>query len=477
MTKTDMSDRAGMDVKTARKYLSTGKLPSQVKPEHNWRTREDQFETVWKEVRDLLGNNPGLQGKTIFEYLQREYPGKYQDGQIRTLQRKIKSWRATDGPEKIVFFEQEHKPGILCGSDFTDMNDLRVSIGGHHFVHKLYHFVLTYSNWETGTVCFSESFESLSTGFQNALWELGGVPREHCTDRLSAAVNNLSDTEEFTRNYKQLLDHYHVKGRKTQPASPNENGDVEHSHYRYKKAVDQALMLRGSRDFETRTDYDKFLHAVFDQLNSNRREKLREEVQLLQALPARRVDDFRECSASVSKFSTIRVTNNTYSVESRLIGEDVRIRLHAEHVDIYYGQKFIDRLPRLIGRNKHKINYRHVIDSLTRKPGAFENYKYKSDMFPTVNFRMAYDSLKECTPGRATKEYLAILNLAAKEGEDLVNNALRMLQHTNAPVNFEEVNKIVAEGHAYDVLSLVTMPDIDNGHFDELLTIGPGYSS
>lgn len=471
MKKSEMSDKTNMDVKTARKYLTANKLPSQLKKEHTWRTRQDPFESVWEsEVKELLDNNTGLQAKTIFEYLRGKHPGIFNDGQLRTLQRKIKSWRSTEGPAREVYFPQEHKPGILCASDFTNMDELNVTISGQLFSHKLYHFMLTYSNWETGSICFSESFESLSTGFQNALWKLGGVPREHRTDRLSAAVNNLNDSAEFTQRYKQLLNHYNIKGQKTQPYSPHENGDIEQRHYRYKIAIDQALMLRGSRDFDSRKDYEDFLQTIFDQLNLNRMEKLKEEMKILHALPDRRLNDFCEYKVTVSKFSTITINKKIYSVKSNLKGEVVRARLHAEHIDIYYGNKFIESLPRLIGHKGHYIQYRHVIDSLIRKPGAFENYKYKSDMYPTVYFRIAYDLLNESSPGKANKEYLKILYLAAKESEELVDNTLRRLIDTGESITSDEVKKIVNKGSMYDVLSSVNIPEIDITSFDELLT-------
>ncbi|MCP4761581.1 MAG: transposase family protein, partial [archaeon] len=181
--------KAGMDEKKARKYLKNGQLPSQCKSEHTWCTRSDPFDQEWEEIKEKLDINPGLEAKTLFEALQREKPGKFSDGQLRTLQRRIKVWRATKGPPKEVFFPQQHYPGQLCASDFTDMNKLGITIEGLPFKHLIYHFVLTYSNWETGTICFSESYESLSEGFQNALWELGGVPQRHRTDRLSAAVH------------------------------------------------------------------------------------------------------------------------------------------------------------------------------------------------------------------------------------------------------------------------------------------------
>ena len=224
--------KSGMDEKTARKYRRLKKLPSEVNKERDWRTREDSFQEMWEEVRSKLELNAGLQAKTLFKDLQRRHPGKFQDGQLRTLQRRVKEWRALEGPPKEVFFEQRHEPGELGQSDFTNMNGLGVSIQGQPFDHLLYHFVLTYSNWEWGTVCFSESFESLSMGFQNAAWKLGGVSKAHQTDRLSAAVHQELHPEVFTQRYKSLLAHYGVEGRRIQAAKPNENGDIEQRHYR-----------------------------------------------------------------------------------------------------------------------------------------------------------------------------------------------------------------------------------------------------
>ena len=245
-TLANAADKAGIDEKTARKYRDSGALPSQMAAPHTWRTREDPFQDVWPEIRDRLELNPGLQAKTLFEDLQRRFPGRFQDGQLRTLQRKIKAWRAVEGAPKEVFFDQVHRPGELAASDFTCMNDLHVTLAGQPFDHLMYHFVLTYSNWETGTVCFSESFESLSQGLQNALWELGGVPRRHRTDRLTAAVNNLGDRDLFQQRYRALLAHYGLTPQAIGARKAHENGDAEQSHYRYKDAVDQALMLRAA---------------------------------------------------------------------------------------------------------------------------------------------------------------------------------------------------------------------------------------
>ncbi len=419
--------KAGMHEKTARKYRKLGKLPSELKRPHTWRTRKDPFEDVWHEVKSMLEINPGLEAKTIFEDLQRRNPGRFADGQLRTLQRHIKIWRALEGLPKEVFFTQVHKPGQLGQSDFTHMNSLGITIGGQVFDHLIYHFVLTYSNWETGTICFSESFESLSEGLQNALWQLGGVPEKHRTDCLTTAVNKTSHPEVFTRRYQDLLDHYDIEGCKTNPDSPHENGDVEQRHYRFKKAVEQALFLGGSSAIPDRCDHEQFLNKLFEQLNAGRRERFLQEPAALRQLPERRIESCKKITMKVGPSSTIRVNHNAYSVDSRLIGERIKVRLHMDRLEIWYGQKRVDTFPRLRGEGKHTINYRHIIDSLVRKPGAFEDYRYRDDLFPTSRFRMAYDSLKKRHALRvAAKQYLNILYLAARESETAVDDALRV---------------------------------------------------
>lgn len=419
--------RARMDVKTARKYLHAGKLPSQRKVDHIWRTRPDPFEENWNEVREMLVINEGLEAKTLFEYLQRKYPGRFQDGQLRTLQRRIKTWRALEGAEREVFFAQEHHPGALCQSDFTHLTQLEITIAGQPFPHLLYHFVLTYSNWETGTICFSESFASLSEGFQNALWELGGVPRAHQTDRLTSAVQKIGakDDEEFTPPYRGLLNHYGLEGRAIQAGRANENGDVEQRHHRFKRALEQALLLRGGRDFADRADYETFLRNLFNQLNAGRWERLQEELKVLQRLPALPLDACQRFNVRVTIGSTIQVLFNTYMVSSRLIGERVEARVYAERVEIWYAQRCVEVLPRLRGKGNHWIDYRQIIGWLVRKPGAFANYRYRAELFPSSQFRMAYDRLKEQSPSCADREYLQILYLAAHEGESRVEEILR----------------------------------------------------
>jgi hypothetical protein len=368
-------------------------------------------------------------------------------------------------------FPQKHYPGNLAESDFTNMNDLYITIAGRHFKHLFYHFVLTYSNWETGTICFSESFESLIEGFQNAVWMLGGVPEIHLTDRLTAAVRKSGNPEKFTDRYAALLRFYRIKGRRTNPDSPHENGDVEQRNNRFKMAVDQSLMLRGSRDFADRKEYTCFLMDLLDQLNSGRRERFEEELKVLGRLPRNRIEACKRLdNVKVRRSSTIHIAHNTYSVNSRLIGEHVNIRLYAEYVEVWYGQKKIDHLPRLRGESNHSINYRHVIDWLVRKPGAFENYKWREDMFPTIRFRMAYDSLKQNhVLSVAAKEYLKILELAARKSESGVDKALHILIDSGEAISSAAVSDLLESDMAIAPVTDVTIPDVKLSVYDELL--------
>lgn len=463
------ADRAGVDEKTARKYRDSDPLPSQRRVPHTWRTREDPFQDVWPELVDQLRLNPGLQAKTLFLDLQRRHPGRFPDVQLRCLQRRIKRWRALEGPPKEVFFAQNHEPGWLAESDFTHMSTLGVTIAGEPFDHLVYHFVLTYSNWETGTVCFSESFESLSEGLQNALWELGGVPRRHRTDRLTAAVNTDPQPEMFTRRYQALMAHYGLEAQAIQPRRANENGDVEQSHHRFKQAADQALMLRGSRDFAGRGDYQTFLKKLMAGRNANRKGRLLEEMAVLSSLPARRLEMARRLKARVDSGSTIHVGGNTYSLPSRLIGELLDVHVMVETLEAWHGARKVDTLPRLRGRGKHRVEYRHVIDWLVRKPGAFEEYRYRDAMFPTSRFRVAYDVLKERRPGHAVKEYLEVLRLAAQEGEVGVDDALRLLLGAGETPDGAAITAALSQGRRPAAVTEVLIVDVDLRVYDRLL--------
>jgi hypothetical protein len=465
--------KSGMSEKTARRYRDLGRLPEQVRPRHDWRTRPDPFEGgAWEEVRAHLVREPGLEARTLFEVLQRQYPGRFADGQLRTLQRRVKIWRALEGPPREVYFPQVHEPGRLGESDFTHMTSLGVTLAGRSFEHLIYHFVLTYSNWETGTICFSESFESLSDGLQNALWELGGVPAEHKTDRLTAAVHKTDHPDEFTQRYEAVLRHYDLIGRKIQAGKGNENGDVEQSHHRFKRAVDQALLMRGSRDFDDRGAYLAFLRVLMARRNAGRRARFAEEQTALKPLPLQRLDAGKRLTVMVGPSSTIRVQHNVYSVHSRLKGEEVEVRLGAETLEVWYAQSRVEVMPRLRGEKKHRIEYRHIIDWLVKKPGAFENYRYRDDLYPTSRFRVAADALKQDLGPRGVREYLLILQLAANESEVGVDDALRHLIDQGEAISLKAVAAILGSAVPPARPTAVTIAEVDLSSYDSALLGG-----
>lgn len=470
LTQEIAAEKVGITEKTARKYLKEGKLPDEIRKDHTWRTREDPFKEDEDRIREMLSINSALEAKTVFEYLAATNPDKYSTGQLRTLQRRFRMWRALDGPAKEVIFPQVHHPAHLCQSDFTSMNELNITIRGEKFDHLVYHFILTYSNWQTGTICRSESFEALSEGFQRALWELGGIPEIHQTDSLSAAVRNTGvDPDAFTERYAALIRHYGMEARKTEPGKANQNGDTEQSHNRLKKQMDQQLMLRGSRDFDNFEHYTDYLAAIFRKMNGTVKSRFEEEVKHLRPLPSQKLDCYKREIVRVKSWSTITVCHNTYSVHSRLIGEKVTAKLLPDKIEIWYAQKCVEVLPRLKGRKKHFIQYHHVIDYLIRKPGAFENYIYKEDLFPTHRFRVAYDYLRETKPEKASKEYLKILHLAAKENEALVDSAIEKLIREEKTISNEAVLEIVHNGMLPEKVRDVTVMAIDTKVYDILL--------
>lgn len=462
--------KSGVDPKTARKYLRLGKVPSELPRPPRWRTRPDPFAEVWEEVRSLLETNPGLEAKTVFEHLQRSDPGRFPDGQLRTLQRRVKVWRATEGPAKEVFFAQMHVAGELSASDFTHMSELGITIEGQSFPHLIYHFVLTYSNWETGRVCFSESFESLCEGLQNALWELGKVPARHRTDRLSTAVNNMTSPAEFTERYQALLRYYGMEAEKIQARQAHENGDIEQRHHRFKRAVEQELLLRGSRDFASLESYRQFLRELWARLNAGRRTRLLEEMAVMKELPERRMESCKREWVRVDSGSLIYADRNVYSVPSRLIGERVEARLYLDRVEVWCGQKKVAEMERLRGRQKYRVDYRHIIDWLVRKPGAFAHYRYRDELFPSSRFRMAFDVLRERLRAGASREYLRILELAAKESEMKVEAALDCLLGEDAAKMTAAAVEAIVRSDSSASPPPIRIEAVDLGRFDELYT-------
>lgn len=433
--------KAGMSERTARKYVRSGRAPSQAKVPHTWRTRPDPFAEVWPEVEALLRQDGGLQAKTIWTELNERHAGRFSAGQLRTLQRRILEWRVTSGPDREVFFPQTHIPGAQAQSDFTDMRELEVVIAGQLFPHLLYHFVLTYSNWESVSICPSESFESLSAGVQSALWRLGGVPLEHRTDNLSAATHELAESRgrDFTERYRELMDHYGLRASRNFPGNAHENGDVESANGRLKTALDQRLRLRGSRAFVSREAYEGFLESCIQARNATREARIEEERRHLRALPVRALPAYRESYATVSRASAVRVLKHSYSVSSRLIGCQLRVRLHADIVELDYKGERVAVMERLVGSDTHRIDYRHIIHTLVRKPGAFRRYVFREALFPTLEFRRAYDALLAEGSDQADLDYVRILHLAASDGEEAVRAVLADLLDQGAVPTYEAV--------------------------------------
>ena len=459
--------KAGMTAKTARKYIKIGKLPSELKKPRKHRTRDDSFSEVWPAIAEMLTNAPGLQANTILDDLIKRYPDKFSMHQLRTLQRRVNNWRAKHGADKTTFFLQKIKPGRQSQSDYTWMNSLNITISGQPYPHLLFHFMLPYSRWETVSICYSESFDSLAMGYEAAVWELGGVIREHRTDNLSAATKKSDSSRDFTQRWNGLMQYYGVTPSRNNPGAGNENGSVEKSHDLFKKAVEQQLLLRGYRDFASIEEYQIFLKSVCKLRNHGCDQRLKEELPLLKSLPDKKWYSPKVLSARVCKTSTIKVLKGTYSLPSRLIGYQLRVLVWPNELEIYYGQSLICKLSRLPNDEGASINYRHLISQLVRKPGAFKNYIYREELFPRIEFRQAYDRLKTESPSRCHKDYLKILHLAAIGNEDEVATALRIILSTKELVTVENIKALTD-------LPRLTIPEVqvdepNFAHFDELI--------
>ena len=441
--------RADLDSKTARKYLRSGKLPSQMRVKHTWRTREAPFKEDWTKAERMLDAAPELEAKSLFEWLCKRHMGAYSEGQLRTFQRKVRLWRAQKGPEKEVFFSQKHEPGKRMSTDFTHMGELGITIVGEPFEHMLCHCVLTFSNWAWATICHSESMLALRKGIQNALFRLGKVTEEHWTDHSSAAthqpaVSTDKSKREFNTEYLSLMDHFSMKPCTIQVGKPHENGDVESLNGALKRRIEQHLLLRGSRDFDSVEQYRAFLGEILEKANVLRIPRMAEEIGKMRLLNVSKLAEYKEYSCCVRNGSTITVDRRIYSVPSRLIGEKVRVYRYEDHIEIFF--KGVSQLEApWISRDGggHCINYRHIISSLVRKPGAFRNYKYREDLFPTEAFRWAYDELSdELSERNADREYLQILQHAAQNMECEVNVALNMLRSQNNIPRLDAVLKM-----------------------------------
>lgn len=470
---------ADMDRKTARKYIRAGKLPSEMVGPRTWSTREDPFAEDWKEVEALLESTPELEAKTIFEMLREKYPGRYEPGQLRTLQRHVKRWRAEHGPDKEVVLGQVHRAGEAAQTDFTWTTELAITIAGELFLHMLCVLTLPFSNWQWATVCLSESMAALRRGVQAALFQLGRVPHYHQTDNSTAATHRIPDGKHvlvkegkrpFNEEYLALMRHFGMKPRTTEIGAKEQNGDVEASNGAVKRRLEQALLLRGSRDFPSVEAWESFVQEVLRKANRARGSRVAEELAAMRPLDVSKLPEFTEERIRVSEWSTIRVKHCAYSVPSRLIGETLRVRIYEDRIEAEYEGKLQLCCDRLRGRNQRRIDYRHVIWSLVRKPGGFARYVYREEMFPSTVFRRAYDSIQDCHHGvKGDMEYLRILHLAASTLEADVEAALVGLLAEGKALSADAVKAIVMAPARTEVPVLTVSP-VDLVVYDALLT-------
>lgn len=418
---TQSAMKAGMSRQIARKYLEACQTPEELQAKHTWRTREDPLVEIWPQARAMLEEAPDLEAKALFEYLLERSPQAVQEKHLRTFQRRVKLWRLAQGPDQEVFFAQDWEPGKAMQMDWTNCNELAITIAGQPYEHLLCHSVLPYSNWEWATRCLSESLLSCRGGLQEALHRLGKVPSELQIDNSSAATHQVGEggtDREFNEQFASLCAHYGLAPRTIGIDCPNENGDVESSNGHLKRRLRQHLLLRGSRDFASEAAYERFLHEVLERGNQGRQEKLAVELAVMEELPPTRLSEYDEVICRVSSGSTIRVKKVGYSVPARLIGQELKVEVYERELKLYSGRELLLVLPRQCGDRGVVLDYRHVIDHLLRKPGAFERYRYREQLYPSRSFRDAHDRLVAKQGQRSgTVEYLRLLKLASEVGE------------------------------------------------------------
>jgi len=461
--------RAGMHRNTARRYLEVGKLPSELKAPRTWRTREDPFAEDWAEIVERLEAAPELEAKSLFEDLVRRRPGRYEEGQLRTLQRRVKQWRAESGPPKEIFLPQEHRAGEALQTDFTEGKSLAVRIGGEPFDHLLCQSVLPYSNWQSVVVCRSESMLALRSGVQEAVFRLGRVAEWHQTDNSTAATHDLATGKRgFNAEYLELMSHLGMRPRTIGIGESHQNGDVEACNGALKRRLEQHLLLRGSRDFESVEAYQAWIDEVLVQTNALRRVRLAEELLVMRPLTAARLPRYRELRVRVTSNGTIQVQRNTYSVPPRLSGEQVVVRVFDLHLEVFYGGRCQRVVERLRGEGRHQIDYRHVIWSLVKKPWGFARYRYRDALFPTAVFHRAHEALAaSLSEWQADLEYLRVLHLAAATMQHEVEAALELLLGEGRLPRFEAVRTLCGQ-RTPEVPEMAPLV-VDLTGYDELL--------
>lgn len=461
--------KAGMHRNTAARHRNRGLLPSDRAQPRTYRTRPDPFQEDWPGLEAMLRDAPGLEAKTLFADLRARKPGIFRDGHLRTLQRRVKLWRATEGPEKVPFFPQEHRPGEASQTDFTWMTELGITIRGEAYAHQLCHFTLPYSNFSWATPCRSESIAALFEGMQAGLWELGGSPDFSQSDHSTAATHRMGGGRRgFNADYLRLLGHYGMQARTTGVGEKEQNGDVEALNGALKRDLEQQLLLRGCRDFESQAEYRTWLAEALRRRNALREPRLSQERTRLRPLPSVRLPSYTELTVRVGQGTTVSVRGRAYSVPPRLIGERVTARVYETRVEVLFGAVVEVDVERLYGKSGHGVQYRHVIGGLMRKPGAFRRYRHREALFPTHTFRRAYERMRaDRSEWAADVEYLRIVNLAAMTMECEVAAALDALLAAGTCPTLDLVRvKVVPDVPAPPLLEA---PVVDLKTYDSLI--------
>jgi hypothetical protein len=388
--------KSGISERSARR-IDKGEF-SLSKAKRNYRTRVDPFDGDFETyLIPLLSEDPLLQPITLLDKLEELFPNKYDKSKLRTLQRRVNKWLATDGPDKEVIFRQTHEPGAMALCDYTWMNKLEITIAGELFKHKLFHYRLIFSSWTYAQVVFGgESFESLSSGLQNAFWRSGGVPQEIRTDSLSAAFNNHYEQQVLTERYHKLCKFYHVRPSRNNRGIAHENGGIESPNGHLKNKIDQQLRLRGSRDFAVLNDYQSFIESIVSKINRQCQTRFTQEREALGSLPKRRTHDYSEQHVKVTSCSTINIKRVTYTVPSRLIGAKLLIQLYDDRLDIFHGHQRTLTLQRVYAPQSLRlraVNYKHIIHSLAKKPNAFKCSQLRDDIVPAGDFTLIWQAI------------------------------------------------------------------------------------
>lgn len=434
--------KADISRATGYRIAQDPRLPSQ-KAQPRERRRPDPLEAIFDtEVVPLLKEAPGLRPVAIFEEILRRHP-ELSPGVRRTLERRIRSWRALHGAEQDVIFRQVHEPGRMGLSDFTDLSALGVTIDGQPLAHMLFHFRLPWSGFEHAHVILGgESHVALAEGLQNALWSAGGAPHQHRTDSLSAAFRNLDAATEadLTRRYEALCAHYRMAPTRNNRGVAHENGSIESAHGHLKAAIRDALLMRGTPDFPDLTGYRAFVDEIVGRRNAARAKRIAAERAYLQPLPATRTTDFEEVIVTVSSTGGFTLRKVFYTVPSRLIGHRLRVRLHDDRLEVFMGGTHLLTLPRgrahSDGRHDQVVNYRHVIHALRKKPMALLNLVYRDKLFPRPAYRRAFEALSAQLPEKmACKITVDLLALAHDRGceRELAEEMDRVLNTGSLP--------------------------------------------